>query len=247
MRPWGGCLVLTELRTEIGLLLERRSIRWAAVIWIVLSLLVSWDAARVPAPEVGAVFWRDAVVGATATLGAIGAFAFGAAAQGSMFRDRSVQWRIGFAVSRWQVGAAKLVSAGIVGAVVAVVGLGAGLVALSAGRRTFDILDGIETGVAAILCLGGVAVAVAFAMLGVGVAGVLRSDIWTVSIGMAWIIVFEGRVASGSLRPLLPFAAATDLTSVGASSSRWLSALVLTIWAVGAAVLGTWRLTSTDL
>ncbi|HYS36288.1 MAG TPA: hypothetical protein VEO01_11715, partial [Pseudonocardiaceae bacterium] len=127
--------------------------------------------------------------------------------------------------------AAKLVVHGAIGAVAGLVSAGAAVAATaiwwSAKGGTLYLGDAWRT------IVGGAAVNLAFAVIGVGVGALVRNLVAAIAAALAWIAVIEGiagQLIGSDLARWLPFAAGGALgrtsTSTG-SLPQWAGGLVL--------------------
>jgi ABC-2 type transport system permease protein len=153
---------------------------------------------------------------------------------------------------RARVVAAKL-------AVYAVLGAAAGLVSSLAGLATTALwcaIKGVTFHISAestwLTVGGGVAVNIAFAVIGVGLGALIRNVIAAIAAALAWIALIEGiagQLLGSSLARWLPFSASQALGRENMASAvrllpQWAGALVLVGYAaaaVGAATLTTLR------
>ena len=139
---------------------------------------------------------------------------------------------------RERVLAAKLVTAGVLGAAVGALafGLAAAVgIPLLASRGVHDLhVDVLALG------LGTVTISACYGLLGVALGALTRNTVGAILGGLAWVVVIELAIlqpAAPSLAKWLPTGAGVALTRAGEQSSHLLppavAAVVLVCWAVG--------------
>lgn len=160
---------------------------------------------------------------------------FGILAEAGEYRHRTITDTYLTEPDRSRVLVAKLVVYAGLGAVTGLVSAG---VAVATTAIWWSVKGGtlaLSTGAAWSTILGGAAVNLAFAMIGVGVGALVRSLVVAIAGALAWIALIEG-IASQLIGPdlarWLPFAASEALGRTSTSS------LSLPQWAGGLVLLG---------
>lgn len=156
---------------------------------------------------------------------------FGILAVAGEYRHRTITDTYLGEPARGRVLAAKLVVHGAVGAVAGLVSAGVAVATtaiwwtVKGGALSLSGADAWRT------ILGGAAVNLAFAMIGVGVGALVRNVVVAVAVALAWIAVIEeivGQLIGTGLARWLPFAAGEALgrTATG-GLPQWAGGLVL--------------------
>jgi ABC-2 type transport system permease protein len=165
------------------------------------------------------------------TLAGLLTLIFGILAVAGEYRHRTITDTYLSDPARGRVLAAKLVVHAAVGAVAGLVSAGAAVATTaiwwSAEGGTLHLGDAWRT------IVGGAAVNLAFAVIGVGVGALVRNLVAAVAAALAWIAVIEGiagQLVGSGLARWLPFAAGAALGRTSTSTSalpQWAGGLVL--------------------